>query len=69
MRAIIERVQDGGTSAALTRLIRPGMQRALLRASARSAARAQSSGAIGGMGILAGSSPSSAIVGVRVGPG
>jgi hypothetical protein len=34
MRAIIERVHAGGTSAALTRLIRPGMQRARLRASA-----------------------------------
>ena len=57
----------GGASTAVTRFIRPGMQRARLRASARSASRAQTSGAMGGIGILSGSSPSSPSAGVRAG--
>src|ERR1700739_4760148 len=64
IRAIIERVTDAGASA-VSRLMRPGMQRARLRASARSASVAQSSGVIGGIGILAGSSPMSVIAAVR----
>ena len=69
MRPIIERVSAGGASAAVTRLIRPGMHRARLRSSARSASRAQWSGAMGDIGILSGSRPKSASAGVRVGPG